>query len=123
MPVTKVTSDSYSTPDLHFTELLNSKDYDFILVDFYADWCGPCMRFAPTLDKLSEQFPRTLFVKVNVDECEELSNEFKITSLPTFLLFEKGNRKAISTPILGADETKVLGLLKTTQFTVSNEDF
>ena len=114
MTVTKVTSDTL------FTELLNSKTYDFVLVDFYADWCGPCMKFAPTLDKLSQQFPRTLFLKVNVDELEDLSNEFKITSLPTFLLFERGSRKPLNS-VLGADETKVLGLLKTTQFTVSND--
>lgn len=116
MPVTKVTSDS------HFYELLSTKNYDYVLVDFYADWCGPCLKFAPTLEKLSQQFPRTLFLKVNVDECEDVSLKYNIKAMPTFLLFESGSLNQCATTV-GADENAVFGILKPTQFVVSDGDF
>lgn len=62
-----------------------------VIIDFYADWCGPCKRIAPVFVELDEKFPNILFLKVNVDEAEELAQGFEITSLPTFVFLDNGN--------------------------------
>jgi thioredoxin 1 len=54
-----------------------------VLIDFYADWCGPCRMLAPTLDKLATEFSgRVKIVKVNVDEEPELAQQFRVSSIP-----------------------------------------
>ena len=56
------------------------------IIDFYADWCGPCRRVAPIMEKLAEEYDGKLLVyKVNVDQEKELSNVFSITSIPMVL--------------------------------------
>lgn len=62
-----------------------------VVIDFYADWCGPCKRVAPVFIELSEKFPNILFLKVNVDESEDLAKGFEISSLPTFVFLDNGN--------------------------------
>jgi thioredoxin 1 len=60
-----------------------------VLVDFYADWCGPCKMLAPILDELSEEVSAKI-VKVNVDENPGLSQAFGIRSIPTMIVFKNG---------------------------------
>ena len=71
-----------------FYELINK---DKVLVDFYAEWCGPCQMLSPVLEKLSEEYTDIEFVKVNTDEFLELAEEYKIMSIPALKVFEKGN--------------------------------
>lgn len=62
-----------------------------IVVDFWAQWCGPCKMLSPIMDKLSETFEnKAKIAKVNVDEQVELTTRFKIMSLPTILFFKNG---------------------------------
>jgi thioredoxin 1 len=61
-----------------------------VLVDFYADWCGPCRMTAPIIDELSQQLTGIKFVKVNVDENPDLASQYQIFSIPTFLIFKNG---------------------------------
>jgi thioredoxin 1 len=62
-----------------------------VLVDFWADWCGPCRFVSPIIDKLAEKYDGKIkVVKVDVDANQELSSRFGIMSIPTVLLFEKG---------------------------------
>lgn len=62
-----------------------------VLVDFYADWCGPCRMLAPTLDRLAVEFAgRAKIVKVNVDDAPDLANRFQVASIPTLLAFAGG---------------------------------
>jgi thioredoxin len=63
-----------------------------VLVDFWADWCGPCRALAPTFEKLAEAFGNDIvFAKVNVDELPELADKFRIRSIPTLILLRSGN--------------------------------
>lgn len=62
-----------------------------VVVDFYADWCGPCQMLKPILEEISEERSDVKIVKVNVDDSRELAQEYGIFSIPTVLLFKGGN--------------------------------
>jgi thioredoxin 1 len=68
--------------------VLNSKEP--VLVDFYADWCGPCKRLAPILEELSAEVPRAKIVKINVEQSPSLAAEYGVNSIPSLKLFENG---------------------------------
>lgn len=72
---------------VEFNEL---KEKEKLVVDFFADWCGPCKMLGPVLEKVSEEYPDVEFVKVNVDDEMELAGEFGIMSIPAVFLFKKG---------------------------------
>ncbi|MDP3986975.1 MAG: thioredoxin [Nanoarchaeota archaeon] len=62
-----------------------------VLVDFFAEWCMPCVMMAPILDELSEKFNGKIkFGKVNINDNEELSQKFEVSSIPNFVLFRDG---------------------------------
>ena len=62
-----------------------------LLVDFWAEWCGPCKMLAPTLeDVAAEQAGKAVVAKVNIDESPELATRFGITSIPTLIVFKNG---------------------------------
>ncbi len=62
-----------------------------VLVDFYADWCGPCKMLAPVLDQVAAEIEEGVsIVKINVDNAQNVSSRFGITSIPTLLLFKNG---------------------------------
>lgn len=60
---------------------------DIVLVDFWADWCGPCKSFAPTYEKISEQHDGVVFAKVDTEAEQELASYFQIRSIPTLMIF------------------------------------
>lgn len=61
-----------------------------VLVDFYADWCGPCKMLGPVIEELSRENPGISIIKVNVDEHEDLAREYAVMSIPTLLLIQDG---------------------------------
>ena len=61
-----------------------------VLVDFYADWCGPCRMLRPTLEQLSDERNDVIAAAVNIDENPELADMFGITSIPCVILFKNG---------------------------------
>ncbi|MBN9216220.1 MAG: thioredoxin [Microbacterium sp. SCN 70-200] len=63
---------------------------DIVFLDFWAAWCGPCRMFAPVLEKASEQHPDIVFGKVDTEDQRELSAAFRISSIPTLMVFREG---------------------------------
>ncbi len=76
------------TNDTFKTEVEEAKG--LVLIDFYADWCGPCRMLSPTLSELEKSYSDVKFCKINVDDCPELARMFKIESIP-FVAFVKDN--------------------------------
>ena len=77
-----------------------------VLVDFYADWCGPCKMLAPELEKADSELS---VVKVNVDEYEDIAREYGVMSIPTLVLFENG--KPVKQTIGFMDKKKIEAFL------------
>jgi thioredoxin 1 len=65
-----------------------------VLVDFYAEWCGPCRKLAPVLDQVAQASPHAKVVKVNIDESPQLAAKFGVSSIPTLLVFRDGSAVA-----------------------------
>lgn len=66
-----------------------------VLVDYWAEWCGPCRAIAPVLDQIAEDYKgRIKIAKVNVDENQEVPRKYGIRAIPTLMLFKNGNVEA-----------------------------
>ncbi len=76
-------------------KVLNSKEK--VVVDFYADWCGPCKMLSPIIDKLSTETTKYNFVKLNVDNAEKIAKTYGIMSIPALFVFE--NKEVIKSSI------------------------
>lgn len=69
-----------------------SSDNKFVVVDFSATWCGPCRKLAPIYNKVAEEGREGVaFVKVDIDECDDLAERFKIRKLPTIMVVKDGD--------------------------------
>lgn len=87
----------------NFKEEINS---EIVLIDFYADWCGPCRMLAPNLEKISSEDSSIKVIKVNVDKHEDIAREYGIMSIPTIVLISNGTEKKRHTGVLNIDELK-----------------
>lgn len=70
---------------------------DLVLVDFYADWCGPCKMQSPVLEEVSNEMDNVTIVKLNVDNDPAIAQKFNVMSIPTLMLFKHGD--AIATTV------------------------
>ena len=101
MSVIKITNDNFQT------EVLDCEKT--VLLDFYADWCGPCRMVSPIVDAIAEEHPEIKVGKVNVDEEEELAMRFGIMSIPTLIVFKDG--KPMRQTMGGQPKAAILDLL------------
>ena len=73
-----------------FFELIKTSEKP-ILVDFYADWCGPCKMVSPAIEKVAKEFSGKLMtIKINVDKAQAAASKYQIQSIPTIMMFKKG---------------------------------
>lgn len=80
-----------------------------VLLDFYADWCGPCRMVSPVVDQIAEERPDIAVGKVNVDEQPELAAQFGVMSIPTLLVFKDG--QAVNKAVGARPKEELLSLL------------
>ena len=90
-------------------KLCKDASTQLIIIDMYATWCGPCKMIAPKIEQLSNTYLNAIFVKINVDEAEEISNHFKITSMPSFIFIK--NYEEVDR-VIGANIQKIEEVLK-----------
>lgn len=82
-------------------EVINIKEEEFkdkvstgkVLVDCYAEWCGPCKMLSPIIDEIASEKEDYSFYKLNVDDCDTVTREYGVMSIPTLLIFENGELK------------------------------
>ena len=72
-----------------FEKILSEDSY--VVADFWASWCGQCKSLAPRIEKIAEDNKEITFVKIDAEECEDISESYKINSLPTMIFFKNGN--------------------------------
>ena len=86
-------TDNDKVPELTNGEFEEFAKEGFVLIDFFADWCMPCLMMAPVIDEMSEKFKGKIkFGKVNIDENQELAQKFEVSSIPNFILFKDGKK-------------------------------
>lgn len=85
----------------NFNEIIKNK----VLVDFYADWCGPCKMLAMEIEKVASEIDIDI-VKVNVDEEEDIARKYGVMSIPTLILFENGQELKKTIGFMPKDKIK-----------------
>ena len=81
MPVIELTSQNFNQ------EIINN---DLLLVDFWAEWCGPCKSMHPIFTRMAKKYKRVRFARVNVDNAQDIAMKYGVQSIPTFIMFKNG---------------------------------
>lgn len=102
MEILKVNNDNFEK------EVLQSDKK--VLVDFYADWCGPCKMLSPIIDEVAEENTDIKVVKVNVDDAQNLAMKYQVMSIPTLVVIKNGEEVNRSVGLI--DKAQVLNLIK-----------
>lgn len=102
MEVLKITSENFKQ------EVLQSQEP--VLVDFYADWCGPCKMLSPVVDEVAQENEDVKVVKINVDEAQDLATEYKVMSIPTLVVIKNSREVARSVGVV--DKSEIVEMLK-----------
>lgn len=76
--------------EANFEDFISDKKQKLAIIDFFAEWCGPCVMMAPVIEKMAEKNPNVKFGKVDVDEANNLANQFEISSIPCIVFFKDG---------------------------------
>jgi len=89
--------------DQNFSQITSS---GVAVVDFYADWCGPCKRLAPTFSKLSGEMSNVTFVKVDIDNARQVAKQYNISSIPAIIVLKDGKEVRRNVGALEANALK-----------------
>ena len=102
MEILKVTSENFES------EVLQSDKT--VLIDFYADWCGPCKMLSPIVDEVAEENTDIKVVKINVDNAQDLAMKYQVMSIPTLVVIKDG--KEVNRSVGLIDKADVISLIK-----------
>ena len=75
--------------DQEFNEIVKN-GHKLVVVDFFAEWCMPCLMLSPVIEELAEEMKEVKFVKINVDDNKELAGKYQVSSIPCLILFKDG---------------------------------
>ncbi|MDO4156730.1 MAG: thioredoxin [Oscillospiraceae bacterium] len=96
---------------------VNKNNFDFVktsdksvLLDFYADWCGPCRMVSPLVDEISEENPQYLVGKINVDQEPELAQAFGVASIPMLVVMKNG--RIVQQSVGAKPKSQILAMLE-----------
>lgn len=92
----------------NFNELLNSSKP--VLLDFYADWCGPCQMVSPIVHEIADEYPEYVVGKINVDEEMELAQKFSVVSIPLLVVLKDG--KVVNQAVGFRQKEQILDMLE-----------
>lgn len=102
MEILKVTGQNFEK------EVLQSEKP--VLIDFYADWCGPCKMLSPMVDEVAKENQDIKVVKVNVDDAQELAMQYQVMSIPTLVIIKNGEEVKRSIGLI--DKSEIVSLIK-----------
>ena len=102
MEVLKVTSNNFEEEVI--------KCEKTVLVDFYADWCGPCKMLSPIIDEIAKENPDIKVVKVNVDDAQDLAMKYQVMSIPTLVIIKNGQQ--INKSVGLRDKEEIINMIK-----------
>ena len=100
MATTVITKDNFQSEVLDYSGT--------VLIDFWADWCGPCRMLSPVIDEVAAETPAIKVGKVNVDAEQELAAQFGIMSIPTLLVFKNGQKSGESVGLIPKEQVEKL---------------
>lgn len=100
MAVTKITKDNFKS------EVISSEKT--VLIDFWAEWCGPCKMLSPVVDEFADENENIKVCKINVDEEPELASDFGVMSIPTLVVIKEGKTVNTSVGVIPKDDIKEL---------------
>merc|ERR1711936_887479 len=112
-PASTMSSVKVIPEDSSFQVELAAAGSKLVVVDFTATWCGPCKRIAPFFDELSTKYSKAVFLKVDVDQCQETAAANGVSAMPTFIFFR--NKTKID-KIQGADNKALEGMMDLSTF-------
>ncbi|KAL7413500.1 thioredoxin-like protein [Mrakia frigida] len=98
-----------NTPQ-EFDDAVSEAGSGLVVVDFHAQWCGPCHAIAPVFEKLANQHTSTTFIKVDTDVNKSIASRFRITAMPTFIFLRSSSEVE---RLRGADPSKLTSLIRT----------
>lgn len=87
----------------NFNEVLKN---NIVVVDFFANWCGPCKMLSPIIEEVSNEMNDVVFAKVNIDESSDIAGKFGIMSIPTIIIFKNGNAVSKNVGFLSKSELR-----------------
>ncbi len=99
------------TSETQFYTLI--KDNNLVVLDFFATWCGPCKVLTPQLESLSKVYPNVVFLKVDVDEFEDIASQHQISAMPTIMFYKNGQLLKNDTVVGGGKITQIEYVIKT----------
>jgi len=101
MEVLKIAADNFKKEVLEESKT--------VLIDFYADWCGPCKMLAPVLEEIAKENTNTKFVKINVDDAQDLAMEYNVMSIPTLVVIKNG--KEVNRVVGLVSKSELMGII------------